>query len=312
MISTVWKKFAVLCAVLFVVVVVVVVVAKQKPAARESGKLRVLTTFLPMYVFTANVAGEYADVENLLPGGVGPHEYAFTPADIQKIAAADVIVMNGLELEEWMDDLVLQSGTKAVRAVTSAGITGQGIAAHDAEPGNDTAVNPHVWLDPIRAAQMVLFIGEKLAVADPPNAPAYRSNAAAYVTRLYMLDREYNEQLSVFLADERAFVAFHPALDYLAERYSLTQVAVIEEFPGKEPSSQYLASVIDLIRDKKVRALFSEPQFSSKVVETVASETGRTIREIDTVETGDFATDTYEKVMRKNLQTFVAAFSEKE
>lgn len=311
MTSAVWKKFAALCAVCAVLVFVVVALQREKPQPQQSGRLRVLTTFLPLYVFTANVAGEYADVENLLPGGVGPHEYAFSPADVQKIVSADVLVMNGLGLEEWMDDLVEQSGTAAVRIVASEGISGQGIPDRDAEHGGDTAVNPHIWLDPVRAGQMVLFLGERLAAVDPPHAAAYRGNAAGYAARLGTLHRDYEEQLGIFPQEKRRFVAFHSALDYLAERYDLEQVAVIEEFPGKEPSAQYLASVVDVIRSKNVRALFSEPQFSPKVIQTVAAETGRTVREVDTVETGAFAMDTYERIMRKNLQTFVAAFSEK-
>jgi ABC-type Zn uptake system ZnuABC Zn-binding protein ZnuA len=307
----VWKKFAVFTVALLAVIAGILAWTKEKPGLREEGKLRVLTTFLPVYVFTANVAGEYAEVENLLPGGVGPHEYSFTPADIQKIANADVIVMNGLGLESWMQKLIDQSGTQAQVVVASEGVTGQGIADHGAAPGDDAAVNPHVWLDPARAAQMVLFIGEKLALADASHAMAYRSNAAAYAARLGTLDREYVAAMGAFSKEQRAFVAFHSALDYVAERYGMSQVAVIEEFPGKEPSAQYLASVVDVIREKNVRALFSEPQFSSKVIETVAVETGRVIHEIDTVETGDFSLDTYENVMRKNLASFVAAFSEK-
>ena len=95
----------------------------------------------------------------------------------------------------------------------------------------------------------------------------------------------------------------------MAERYGLEQVAVIEEFPGKEPTSKYLADLVDLIKREKIKVLFSEPQFSAKIVETVARETGALVYELDTMEVGELAPDSYEKIMEKNLKTLVRAFS---
>lgn len=261
-----------------------------------SSKLRVLTTFLPIYVFTANVAGDRAEVTNLLPPGVGPHDYTFTPGDVQKIASADVIVMNGVNLESWMQDLVQKSGTHAVIIDASAGV--------QTKDGN-----PHIWLDPVRAEAMVQNIATGLTKADQGDAAAYAANTQMYTAKLAALDTEIKTALAK--TPNKDFIAFHPAFGYLAERYGLNQRAVIEESPGKDPTAQYLASIIDLIKKDNVKALFSEPQFSPVIVQTIAQETSLTVRALDTAETGDFATDTYEKVMRSDLQILGEALSGK-
>lgn len=305
-----WKKYVALGVALLLVFAAIVLFGREKTTPVQHARLHILTTFLPLYVFTTNIVGDAANVENILPPGVGPHEYAFTPADIRRFADADVVVMNGLGLEGWMQQLISQSGTHAQIVVASDGIREPAVAGAEDGTTDHPGVNPHVWLDPVRAQEMTLWIAEQLAVADPANAALYRTNAAAYTKTLAALDDEYAKTLSAFSPAARSFIAFHPALAYLAERYGLAQVAVIEEFPGKEPSATYLASIVDMIRAKKVSALFSEPQFSPKVVQTVAAETGMTVQEIDTVETGDLAPETYVRVMQKNLQAFVAAFAD--
>ena len=268
------------------------------PRTATPGKLKVVATNYPMYIFTLNVAGDDADVTNLLPSGVGPHEYSPTPADARSIAKADVVVENGLGLENWLDGMMSSVGSKALVVVAS-----QGLATSTPE-----GVDPHVWVDPVMVQGMAANIADGLAKADPAHAAAYRQRAAEYGVRLAALDSEYRQAFTGFA--RRDFIAFHSAFGYLAKRYGLNQVAVIEEFPGKEPTAQYLASVVDTIRRDKVTAIFSEPQFSPKVVETVAQETGLKVRALDTAETGAASPDAYEKIMRANLATLVDAFKE--
>ncbi len=307
-----------LAAILIILVVVAIYYARGFTGGggglAQSGRIRVVTTFLPIYVFTANVAGDAAEVVNLLPPGVGPHDYSFTPADIRLLASADVVVVNGLGLESWMNNLIAQSGTKAVIVDASGGIptkkTPTAVDLSGGAPGRGDGsgnVDPHIWLDPVRAEKMVQNIADGLGGADQANQETYQKNAAAYARRLATLDEEYRRALAAVPGKE--FVAFHSAFGYLATRYGLVERAVIEEFPGKEPGARYLAALVDLIKKNKTRALFSEPQFSPRVVETVAAETGVKVYALDTAEVGDFAPGTYEKIMRDNLKILVAALS---
>lgn len=225
---------------------------------------------------------------------MGPHEYSFAPADLKKIAGASLVFANGLGLENWLTEIVKKSDFQGKIIEV-----GRGLAPNDADP--------HVWLDPIRAEEMVKNIAAAYRAADPAESTSYDQNAAAYIGKLEALHQSYNESLAK-LPDKR-FIAFHSAFGYLAERYGLEQVAVIEEFPGKEPTSKYLADLVDLIKREKIKVLFSEPQFSAKIVETVARETGALVYELDTMEVGELAPDSYEKIMEKNLKTLVRAFS---
>src|SRR6266513_2002472 len=171
----------------------------------EGHKLRVLTSFLPVYCFTVNVAGDLAEVENLLPGNVEPHDYQFSRKDLQKLAQADLIVINGLGLEKWLDKAVQNSASaKATRVVEMAdGLGSELIYATSESPSSRreeatpmtasqirrltaaaTVPNPHIWLDPRLARHAVRNILKALQQADPAHASGYATNATRYLARL--------------------------------------------------------------------------------------------------------------------------------
>ncbi len=166
------------------------------PASAAAAKKPViLTSFLPLYCFAANVAGENAAVENLLPPGIGPHEYQFSVKDLQKIQKADLIIINGLKLEPWVNR-VLQNAKDKPIFEAAAGLEPQFLPFND----TDTAAarnnpNPHLWLDPSLARRMVVNIADALKKHDPAHAAAYSQNAAAYSARLEKLDQEIQTAL---------------------------------------------------------------------------------------------------------------------
>lgn len=285
----------------------------QRAAPADDGRLRVVTTFLPLYSFTAAIAGEDAAVENLLPQGVGPHDFAFAPSDIERLARADVVVANGLGLEEWLADAIRTANPDVTIVEASAGIAtrapDEALHVGDAEEEEEEEhgpADPHVWLDPVRAQAMVQNITLALVTADPSHRAGYEARADALDDRLAELDAAFRSGLAG--AADRRLVAFHDAFGYLAERYGLETVAVVEPSPGKEPSPRDLAQIVSLVRRTGVRALFTEPQFSPAIVETIAAETGRTTHALDPLETGPFTADAYFDVMRANLAALQAAF----
>ena len=161
-------------------------------------------------------------------------------------------------------------------------------------------INPHIWLDPNNAIIQVGNIRDAFITRDPQNADVYRINADRYIDELRVLDQEIRETTNSFSAKD--FIAFHSAFKYFAERYGIRQVAAIEEFPGKEPSPKYLSEMIKLIRKLGITAIFSEPQFSPKIVEVIARDLHLTVYELNPVETGDRVKDSYISIMRKNLE----------
>ncbi|MDD5043380.1 MAG: metal ABC transporter substrate-binding protein [Patescibacteria group bacterium] len=290
--------------------------ANVKEQKSEEKKLRVVTTVLPLYAFTKNIVGDKAEVENLLPAGAGcAHDYSFTPADVIKIFKADVVIKNGAHLDDWVDEIIESAGRGNLKVIdASEGIELLGVVESAKKPEEDEHAhseegNPHVWLDPLLAVKEVEKIGGGLMEADPGNKSVYLENSIAYIRKLRDLDKEL--ELGLQDLKTKNFISFHAAFDYFAKRYGLNQVAVLEESPGKEPGAQYIANLINLIKKYKVPALFTEPQYSPKLMETLAADLKLPVFELDPLVTGEFTLDFYEKGMRKNTEILKEALGVK-
>jgi zinc transport system substrate-binding protein len=277
-------------------------------------RIAILTTFAPMHCFTANVAGDAADLSVLVPPNAGPHDYSFSPADIQKIAKADVLVTNGAGLENWLQRGIKGAAKKDLLVVdTSAGlqlITGldvRPLPGVHSEPDPDAAgLNPHVWLSPINAIKQVENIRDGLVSRDPANAGTYRANAEAYISRLKDLDQQIRAATGSL--PNKNLITFHDTFPYFARDYGFNVVATFEEFPGKEPSPKTIEALRKTIEKGNVSALFSEPQYSAKAMQIIGKEFNVPVVQLDPMETGDGSKDFYERVTRKNLDALVAAF----
>ena len=277
-------------------------------SARE--KLKVLTSFLPLYSFTAQVAGDLAQVDNLLPPNASPHDYQFSPRDLRKLSRADLIVVSGAGLEGWLQRAFRTTGgdkrpsLKAAAGLESLLIKNQTEvveghdAAHHAHPGG---FDPHYWLDPRLAALAVSNIVTGLSQADPVNAPGYARNGSNYIERLKRLDAEFTEGLKD--VTHRKIVSYHNAFPYLANRYGLTVVGVVEEIPDVSPSPRYLSTLSRAIRDNGVRVLFTEAGEPPKLARQIARDLGLQVAPLDTLESGPLSPTAYEEGMRRNLET---------
>jgi len=279
------------------------------PAHAEGHKLKVLTSFLPIYCFTANVAGELADLQNLLPPGAEPHEFQFTPREMKRVEAADVVVINGLGIEAWLDRVLVSQGRSLVITEASAGLKSELITQVPyLDPENPSAPppasgppNPHIWLDPQLAKHAVTNILLALQKADPANAAGYAANAGKYLARLDKLDADLSAGLAPLKG--RPIITFHDAYPYFARRYGLTVVAVIEEVPDVQPSPRYLAALKQVIDREHVKVIFSDKQFSPKLADQIGRDYHVAVAPLDTLETGDLKSGAYEAGMRANLHT---------
>lgn len=279
----------------------------QAQEAAQTKQLKVVTTFLPMYWFTKAVAGDRAEVEILVPPGTEVHEYQAKPANIQAIATADVLVKNGLGLEEFLADTVKNAGNSRLTQIDAS----KGIQALEAiSPVVNTAShhehqagNPHVWLDPVLAKQQVANIRDGLVAADPNNKATYQANAAAYIQQLETLDKEFKQQLQY---PNCTFVTFHDAYPYLAKRYQLRQVAVVE-IPEDQLSPQDVQLAVAAVKQYKVKALFGEPGVDNKLLKSLSQDLNLTLHPLDSLETGSTDPQYYFTAMKANLQTLETA-----
>lgn len=264
---------------------------------------RIVTSFLPLYCWTANVAGTNADVENLLPSRAEPHEYAFTPGDARKLSQADLIVVNGVNLEGWLPKFLRSVPAARSRVVTvSAGLETNLIAGehHHGHSDHDHAehANPHLWLDPQLAAHGVSNILAALQNIDPAHAATYATNAYAYVARLKKLDNDTRKILAGLT--NRAIVTYHDAFPYFARRYGLEIAGMVEEVPEVNPTPKYLSRLRATMRARNINVIFTGPDGRTRIARRIAEDLHANLVELDTLETGALSPSAYEELMMTN------------
>jgi ABC-type Zn uptake system ZnuABC Zn-binding protein ZnuA len=244
---------------------------KNPPTVTPGRTVNVVATTTIIADFVRVVGGDRVTVVELVKPGVDPHEYEPTPQDVQRLAQADLIVINGVGLEAFLGKLLEQSGGNKPVAVLSRGVKirkGSG----DNEKGGD----PHIWLNPLNAKIMVDNLADALSKVDPAGADIYRANADAYKQQLDALDKSIEEQISTIPKDRRKMVTNHDAFGYYIDRYGLTFVgSVIPSLEtNAQPSAQQVAEMVKKIKQQKVPAIFTESTLNPKLEEQIAQDAG--------------------------------------
>lgn len=286
----------------------------------ESAKqFKVLTTFMPINLFTKAVAGNCAEVQALMPANSGPHDFQAKPADLNALRQAKVLVKNGLGMEGFLAKLIASADNKDLLVIDSSrGITtldspaeeGHAEEAHSSHSHSSHGeLNPHIWLDPLRAVSQVENIRDGLVKADPSCAASYRRNAATYIAKLQTLNAEISNQLNPYQG--KTFVAFHDFAPYFANRYKL-KADFLVDVPELNPSPANLLRVAAAVKRSQLKALLSEPQEGERSFNALAKDLGVKISVFDPMETGSMQASqnpaTYFKVMRSNVADLIKAF----
>lgn len=300
------KKAALFIAGLATVTGIVILLftfgVKEKPEG--NGKLMVAASFYPLAHFAQKAAGPNIKVSMITPAGAESHDFEPTPRDISKVRGSDIFIYNGAGLDPWAERIaptLRQSGVKTIEMTSKFSLMPAQKDEH--EDYGHVNFDPHIWLDPLIAAEQVMLIGEALAEADPPGAVAYRSRASQYAGELKQLHEEFSKGLSN--CGTRELIVAHDAFSYLAKRYDLHIIAVTGVFSGEEPSPRRIAEVARLAREKSIRYIFFEPLTSPRIAETIARETGAEVLELNPLESltkeEAAAGKDYISIMRANL-----------
>lgn len=290
--------------------------------------LTVVTTFLPMTHFTQVVAGTRATVIPLLPSNVDPHDFQARPQDVQTLATADVLVKNGLGMEEFLEGLIANANNPNLRVIDSSkGVTplmnpeekdhghshghshghNHGHSHGHSHAHSHGPENPHIWLDPKRAQQQVNNIRDGLMAADPEGSEIYQSNAENFINQLQELDQEITAMLAPFRG--KTFVTYHDAAPYFADSYGL-KVTFLVGIPSQNPSPADVRRVMDTVKTSDLKTLLTEPG-ASDAFATLAQDLGVKVSTFDVLETTDqdpIPADYYLRVMRQNAQNLRTAF----
>jgi zinc transport system substrate-binding protein len=286
----------------------------------DRGGPKVVVSFAPLYCFATNVAGDDAVIKNLMTSA-GPHDFNPTDSDARVLRKADVLFVNGLDLDSGVAmTLKRGSGNRKLKVVElGARIPDsqlmEGICHHENHEGHTHGNDPHVWLSPDMAIIQVNGIRDELKALDPDHATSYDRRADEYVAKLNKLKADGLEMFK----DEKnkQIVSFHDSLGYFARTYGLTVVGTVQSKPGIEPTAEEMKKLIQVCKEKNVRLIAVEPQYTSNnagraVIEQLkqAGIAKPALVEIDPLETvtpNDLTPDWYEKKMRANLEALKAA-----
>ncbi|HET7182800.1 MAG TPA: metal ABC transporter substrate-binding protein [Candidatus Limnocylindrales bacterium] len=265
--------------------------------------LQVVATTTVFADLVRNVGGDLVAVDSLVPKGGDVHTFEPAPSDVTAVASAKLLVMNGLGLDDWLERLVANgaaSGTPIVKL-------GEGVTGVELLPGEDPGTaNPHLFMDPVYAERYVDQIVVALQRVDPAHASAYAAQGTAYAARLTTLDAEVRADIATIPEAQRRLVTFHDAFPYYAREYGLMIVGVAVEAPGQEPSAAEIAALIEAIREANVKAIFSEDQFPTRLVDQIAAETGaHVVANLYDDSLGDPPITSYEAVIRWDTDQLV-------
>lgn len=260
--------------------------------------------------------GSSVAVETIVPAGVDVHTFEPSPADAEKLASASLIIMNGLGLDEWALSLLEAAGKSEADVLALGEGIDEGsnwtyLESEHQESGayGHGGIDPHIWLDPKGAAIYVERIAARVIVDAPALAGDIEVARDAGLAEIATLDSELRAQFAAVEATNRKIVTFHDAFAYFARAYEIEIIGVAIEAPGQEPSAKEIAALIDAIREAGVTSVFSEVQFSSKVLDQIASETDATVLEnLYSDALGAAPADSYIGAMRTNASAILASF----
>ncbi|MFE0644576.1 metal ABC transporter substrate-binding protein [Streptomyces sp. NPDC058877] len=285
----------------------------------NGGKLDVVASFYPMQYLAEQIGGGHVAVTTLTKPGVEPHDLELKPKQIGELGEADVILyLKGIQ--PAVDDAIAQAGvTHTVDATTLTELeehgTGVGHDHEGEEAGHDHAseagADPHVWLDPVKYAEVAKGVGSTLEKADPDHAADYRKNTDALLKKLDALNTEFETGLRSTAT--RTFITTHSAFGYLAERYDLEQEGITGVDPESEPSPARIKELQDIAEKDKVSTVFFETLASDKTAKTLAGDTGLRTDVLDPLEgiTDKSKGDDYIEVMQSNLAALKKALGAK-
>lgn len=289
--------------------------ASSAPQTTDNA-FRVLASTSFLADIAQNVAGDRVQVESLLPIGADPHAYQAAPSDVSKIAESDVLILNGLDYEHFIEPLLENADGERLVIEATAGLETHSAEEHagETESGTDhdhEAGDPHLWLDPNLVITYVENIRAGLSEADPEGAETYAANAEAYTAQLVALDAFIKEQVASVPAERRLLVTNHEALGYFAERYGFEVVdTILPSFSSEaSASAQEIAASIDAVKGSGAPAIFLGEVENADLANQIAAETD--VKVVNTLHleslTDGEPAQTYIDMMKHNVTQIVSA-----
>ncbi|MER5542939.1 metal ABC transporter substrate-binding protein [Streptomyces sp. NPDC001118] len=292
--------------------------SSDSAAAAGAGKFDVVASFYPMAFLAERIGGDHVHVTSLTSPGQEPHDLEISPKQIALLQDSDAVLYLK-NLQPSVDDAVAQSPVKT--KVDAASLTtleqhgnevGGHAAAHDTHKNEESAgKDPHIWLDPVRYAEVAEGVGKAFEKADPKHAADYKKNTAALVKQLNDLNTQFKDGLAH--TRTKVFITTHAAFGYLAERYGLTEEAINGLDPESEPSAARVRDLEKMARADGVSTVFYETLVSDKTAKTIAGDASLKTDVLDPIEgiTAKSRGKDYFSVQEANLKALQQALGAK-
>ncbi len=308
------------CVLLGIVVVGIFFMTRpQTQSVSSDNRLTVATSFYPLAHFIEIVGGEAVLVIQVVPDGAEPHDYEPSVQDLAKLSNADLLFAHGAGIDPWMEEMIEHNLSSVQRGfVIAERMTGLLLQAekdgHEDEwiyEYQENFPDPHFWLSPDLAKQIVALIAQELSVADPVHAQLFAQNATRYQERLQQLDTDFQRELSTCKLHD--VVVAHDAFQYWQMRYDVTMHGVIGVHHDEEPSAQDIADIVTQARALGVHTIFFEEATNPALAQTIAEEIDGTTAVLHPIET---LTDeqrsqgkAYLSLMQENLHALQSALN---
>lgn len=279
----------------------------------NSNKLKLVTSFYPIYIMVLNITDGVDKVElvNMAEQNTGClHDFQLRTEDMKNIESANALIINGAGMESFLNKILEEIPNKPI-IDSSVGIDllkSEGHHHDEDDDHDDDSVNPHIWVSISNYIEQVKNISEGIISLDPENKEKYQKNTENYISKLSNLSDEMHNGLNDIA--KRDIITLHESFDYFAEEFNLNIEAVINHEPNTEPSSKEIKETIEVInKEGNNIPLFVEPQYPSTSAEIISRETGAKVYMLDSCVTGDISKNAYIEAMKKNLSVLKEALS---
>ena len=256
-------------------------------SSSSNGKLSVVATVSPITNIIYNIGGDKINLVGIVPEGTNSHTFEPAPSDAKHLAQADIIFVNGLNLEEptlKLAEANQKSGSEIVK-LGELTITPEQYVYDFSFPKEAGSPNPHLWTNPIYGLKYAEIVRDTLVRRDAANADFYKANYAAFKQRIEQLDQAIKTTIDSIPAQNRKLLTYHDSWAYFAPRYGMTVVGAIQPSDFSEPSAKDVADLITQLRNEQVPAIFGSEVFPSTVLDQIARETG--VKYVDSLRDDD-------------------------
>ena len=275
--------------------------------------LNVITSVSPITNIVKNIAGDKINLTGLVPEGVNSHTFEPVPSDIVKLSNADLVIINGLFLEDNIEKVVNES-LKNKPDIQLLKLADDTINSTDwifdfSFPKEQGHPNPHLWLNPENAMNFANLTKDKLIAMDPNNTDYYTENAKKYITLLKQLDEGIKAAVQSVPPENRKLITYHDSWAYFAPRYNMTVIGAVQPSDFSEPSPLDIAKLIDQIKVEKIPAIFASEVFSNRITDQIAKEAGvnivQTLRDDTLPDNLTSPNHTYVGMMLDNMENMI-------